>query len=128
MFTLWGERFSMKHVSWTIWIFLAGLGTAWIFLGFLICRYVNGPSGLKANRALDARITALETGIKRLERENEALRHEIQYRRSDTYLEELARTEFRQIYPGETMVIFVTPTPGQTGANSPGLPDDNRDN
>jgi cell division protein FtsB len=113
----------MKHISWKIWGCLAGLGMAWLFLGWLIYRFAYGPSGLNANRALESRITAIENDLKHLEGENDALRREIQYRRSEHYLEELARTEFRRIYPGETMIIFLTPTPGQTPTDFPGTPD-----
>ncbi|MGB3975982.1 MAG: septum formation initiator family protein [bacterium] len=101
----------MLNPSWKTRLSLIGLGIAWLVLIFLIYRLVDGPAGWKANQALESRISAIESEIERLERENEILRREILYRRSNDYLEELARTELKKLYPGEIMVFFTTPVP-----------------
>lgn len=83
---------------------------AWIFLAFLIHHLIRGPAGLIANRNLRERLQQTRQSIRNLEISNELLRQSIDYRRSDDYLEELARTELRRIYAGETMILFPTPS------------------
>ncbi|MBN1878755.1 septum formation initiator family protein [bacterium] len=97
---------------------LFGLIAAWIFIGLLILQLVFGPAGLLANRDLRQRIRQTEADIERLQTENERLQKEIEYRRSADYLEELARAELRKVLPGETLVLFPTPSIGTPGADA----------
>ena len=89
---------------------------AWVFLAFLVNHLIRGPAGLIANRHLSDRLQQTRQNIRNLEASNELLRQQIEYRRSDDYLEELARTELRRIYAGETMILFPTPSPDPTPA------------
>ena len=116
----------MKKLSWKTRISLIGLVVTWLILIGSIYKLINGPTGWRANRALESRIDAIEKDIERLEHENEILRKEIHYRRSKDYREELARTEIKKLYPGETMVFLTTPTPEQIAVEHHDSQDDFR--
>jgi cell division protein FtsB len=90
---------------------IALLIVAWLFWGLLIRLFVSGETGLIANRQLEERVYEMEETIIQLQFENEQLRNEIRRRQSDFYLEELARTELRRIFPGEVIIPIPTPTP-----------------
>ncbi len=90
---------------------ITGLIAALFLLGLLIHRLILGHTGLLANRELRDRLQQMEREIEELRAENEVLRHEVKYRNSPDYLEELARTELRKVFPGETIILFPTPAP-----------------
>lgn len=100
-------------------IHAVALGAAWVAAVLLLIHLLIGPHGLPANRRLEAHLSALEAENRRLEAENERLWEEIRYRQSDVYLEELIRTEFRQVTGDEVMVIFPTPSPTPLAVSGP---------
>ncbi|HEY8476693.1 MAG TPA: septum formation initiator family protein [Chloroflexota bacterium] len=75
-------------------------------------------------RGIEQRRTAhqvelLRQEVQRLRERNVELQRELEYRRSDAYIEKVAREELHLAKPGEHTVILVFPTPTITPAPSP---------
>lgn len=73
--------------------------------------YVVGAAGLKALEAYQLRQDAdrLRREIVELQTRNADLRRQIEYLRTDAYVEKAAREELHLVKPGETATVMVGP-------------------
>ncbi len=108
----------IQFSNWKTLLNAGAIVLAWLIFGVLARQFFFGETGYKANQRLEQRITEMNEQIIMLETENERLRNEILYRQSELYLEELARTELRQVFPGETVILIPTATPTVTPGKS----------
>jgi len=107
----------MEQGSWKNYLSVAGLILSWIVIGFLLTFLFTGKSGLSAVNSLRQRMNILNNENLRLEQENKLLLKQINYRRSSAYLEELSRTELRQVKEHEIIILLPTLTPDNLSEN-----------
>ena len=100
----------MEPGSWRSKLSLVGLILAWAVVVYMLILLFHGESGFRETERISRQIEELKERNRELEVENEKLMNEIEYRRSEVYLEELARLELRKINEGEKALIWPTPT------------------
>lgn len=83
------------YISWLL------LATASAVLLYFLWMQIQGPHGLTEIKKLQAQIDELQKANELLSLENEKLYNEVQYRKSDQFLEEILRTELGYVKPGE---------------------------
>ena len=100
----------MEPGSWKNKVSLVGLILIWALVAYMLILLFNGESGFRETERISWQIKELKERNRELEIENEKLMNEIEYRRSELYLEELARLELRKIKQGEKALIWPTAT------------------
>lgn len=81
----------------------------WVLLGLVTFIYVGAAytAGFMKIYDMGKRIQAAEEALTRALEENDRLRAELEYIRSDEYIEAIAREQLGLVYPGETAVVVV---------------------
>ena len=100
------EGFDWKY--WGLLLFSAGI------LIYLIVTGIIGDKGIPETRRLESELDQLKHDNESLRDENEQLFREVEYRRSDTYLEEIIRTELGYARPGDTVIKWNLETPSNS--------------
>jgi len=79
-----------------------------LFLGVLISiiLVVNSTKRILTFRATSMKVTEAQTRLEQLRRENEALKKELEYKKSDEFAEGEIRNKLGLIKEGETVVII----------------------
>ena len=79
-----------------------------LFLGVLvsIILVVNSTKRILTFRATSMKVTEVQTRLDELRRENEALKKELEYKKSDEFAEEEIRNKLGMVKEGETVVII----------------------
>lgn len=93
-----------------------------VLLSVPVLVYLGVASTAKAFQTyqLQAEERKLRQEISRLEAQNKELQKQIEYLKSDAYVEKVAREQLNLIKPGETAVVVLSPTPVPTPPASSG--------
>ena len=92
-----------------------------VLLAVPVLVYLSVASVTKAFQTyqLQAEERRLRQEIARLEVQNRELQKQIDYLKSDAYVEKIAREQLNLIKPGETAVVVLSPTPVPTPIAAP---------
>jgi cell division protein FtsB len=96
-----------NRIRWTL------LVLSWAILAAMAAHFFLGRKGYRSTLKLHEQIQQLKEMNQDVARENSDLEKETHYRKTDAFLEEIARTELGYGKPGERIIrwALMTPTP-----------------
>lgn len=104
------ENPTLRRISWIIWGIMAGLivllGSAFLY-------------AWQMNQALKEEVTLLQPMLTGVVEQKVTLQAELEYVKSDTYVDEWSRVHAGMTQAGETLVVPIIPTPTTTPTPMP---------